>query len=50
MHSSYIQTTITGNKAKQWSKPKMKKDNSPGLNYDTTQKQNVPTKAKECQK
>ena len=50
MCSSYIQTTVIGNEAKQWLKTKTKKDDSPGLNYDTTLKQDIPTKAKECQK
>ena len=50
MHSSYTQTTVTENEAKQWSKLKMKKDNSLGLNYDMIQKLDVHIKAKECQK
>jgi hypothetical protein len=50
MHSSYTQTTVIRNEAKQWLKPEMKKDDLPGLNYDTTQKQDDSTKVKECEK
>ena len=50
MHSLYIQTTAIGNEARQWLKPEMKKDDSPDSNYNTTQKQDILIKAKECQK
>ena len=37
---------VIRNEARQWLKPEMKKDDLPGLNYDMTQKQDNPTKAK----
>ena len=50
MHSSYTQTMVIRNEAKQWLKPETKKDDSPGSNYNMTQKQDDPTKAKECKR
>ena len=48
IHSSYTQITAIENEAKQWLKPETKKGNSLGLNYNTTLKQGVLIKAKEC--